>query len=153
MSTTKQHKNNTITTEFIAMTLFHERLQRVANIKKMDQQSIVEALKKNKSAVSRWWNGKIIPGTKNMRALADLFGCDYYWLKNGEGYPYEGKQSSQVAMDSSTFMNAERDMKNITRDGENFVLSALERAAIEMNREKGGDAELIDFMRRLSSNE
>lgn len=70
------------------MKSFSERLQHVAHIREIDQVDIADTLGKNKSAVSKWWNGKITPGTKNMRSLSDLFKCDYSWLLTGQGEPF-----------------------------------------------------------------
>lgn len=63
---------------------FYKRLQEVAHSKKKYQADIVRDLKKDSGTVSRWWHGDIVPGPKNMRELADYFGCDVKWLATDE---------------------------------------------------------------------
>lgn len=74
------------------MERYCQRLQHLARLKKIDQKDIVSALNKPRSMVSKWWNGSIVPGPSNNRALAEFFGCDEVWLKHGKGMPFPGNE-------------------------------------------------------------
>lgn len=64
---------------------YSERLQEVARKKGIEQADIARATKTSTSTVSKWWNGKITPGAKNTKMLADFLNCRYEWLRYGEG--------------------------------------------------------------------
>lgn len=68
--------------------LFFKRLQRLATEKKVAQADMARALGKTTATISRWWNGDIVPGQKNMMALSEYFSCNIDWLKNGIGEIY-----------------------------------------------------------------
>lgn len=81
---------------------FSERLQYLAFEKKLIQADLVLILRQASSTVSRWWNGEIVPGAKNLRKISDYFSCDYNWLKTGEGVPFPEKKyqmKSKVNLD------------------------------------------------------
>lgn len=86
----------------INMKKFHERLQYVATIKKKIQADLVADLSKNSAAVSRWWNGTVVPGNKSTMMLADYFGCDLGWLSTGEGEPFPGQQVEKRAKEGNS---------------------------------------------------
>ena len=70
------------------MKCFFERLRHVASIKKKYQADVSLDIGKDRATVSKWWNGGITPGPRNMRLLADYFGCNQRWLETGEGEPF-----------------------------------------------------------------
>lgn len=86
------------------MSNFNERLQNVAFEKKVYQADIVASLKKDRATVSKWWNGDIIPGPKNLRLLADYFGCNYEWLATGDGpmFPYQPPPGDNIVFNSGS---------------------------------------------------
>lgn len=67
---------------------FSKRFQLLAGEKKIVQADLVRMLGKNRATVSKWWNGDIVPGLKNMIAIADLFKCRIEWLRDGTGPVY-----------------------------------------------------------------
>lgn len=67
---------------------FSERLQRLAKEKNIFQADLVVALKKHSSTISKWWNGEIVPGPKNIRLIAHFFDCNEEWLATGKGEPF-----------------------------------------------------------------
>lgn len=75
---------------------FYKRLQHVASVKKKYQADIVADLKKDRPTVSRWWNGGVVPGPKNMRLLADYFECDVQWLETGNGDPFPSQPATET---------------------------------------------------------
>lgn len=70
------------------MSHFYVRLQYVAGLKKIDQIDLSNGLSIDSSTVNRWWNGKVVPRTKSIRAIADFLGCNLNWLTTGNGDPY-----------------------------------------------------------------
>lgn len=70
------------------MESFSDRLQAVARTKKIFQADLARGIGKATSTVSKWWNGDIIPGEKNISVIAEFFGCDHVWLASGEGVPF-----------------------------------------------------------------
>lgn len=52
-----------------------ESLVRLREGRGMDQRSLAAELEVSPSAVAQWENGYNLPGTDNLLALADLFGC------------------------------------------------------------------------------
>ena len=77
------------------MKLFSERLQHIALEKKIDQVDLVTGVNKDKSTVSKWWRGVVVPGPKNIRKISEFFGCDYNWLANGTGEPFPKQKPNQ----------------------------------------------------------
>lgn len=67
------------------MEKFSSRFQELAKKSGLTQVDLVGIFKKDKSTVSKWWNGEIVPGPKNMKAISDYFGCSLPWLKHGVG--------------------------------------------------------------------
>lgn len=67
------------------MKKFNVRFQELATSKGLAQSDLVGIFGKDKSTISKWWNGEIIPSSKNMRAICDYFGCDLSWLRYGDG--------------------------------------------------------------------
>lgn len=74
---------------------FSERLQLVANRKKIEQADLARALNKSPAMINRWWNGKQAPGPKNLRELCEYFHCSFDWLKTGEGEPFPAHQKPE----------------------------------------------------------
>jgi transcriptional regulator with XRE-family HTH domain len=68
-----------------SMVEFFHRLRAIASIKNKFQTDLVAGLGKHSSTISKWWNGEIVPGPKNMRLIADYFGCNIEWLAKGKG--------------------------------------------------------------------
>jgi transcriptional regulator with XRE-family HTH domain len=64
---------------------FHERLQKVAREKKIDQKDIADGLNIFPATVNRWWKGKVMPRGKSLRSLADYLSCNIEWLEKGTG--------------------------------------------------------------------
>jgi transcriptional regulator with XRE-family HTH domain len=66
---------------------FHERLQYVARLKKIDQSGIAVGLDVDPSTVNRWWRGRVVPREASIRHLSELLECSYQYLATGEGNP------------------------------------------------------------------
>lgn len=130
---------------------FHKRLQDLALGKNKFQSDLVTDLKKNSSTISKWWNGDIVPGPKNMRMIAGYFGCDIAWLATGQGKPYPEKTESKSisATGGSTIVSGGRDAINISDGGEPFQITQLERKALEINRAYGSDEKLKEFIKNV----
>ncbi len=71
------------------MSEFFERLRHVAFVTNKFQADVSLGISKDRATVSKWWNGGIVPGPRNMRLLADYFGCNQRWLETGEGEPFQ----------------------------------------------------------------
>lgn len=102
---------------------FYKRLQYVASVKKKYQADVVADLKKDRPTVSKWWNGGVVPGPKNMRMLADYFGCNVAWLTTGKGEPFPDPTLTAV---DSWLSQEERGMSELS---EHELAIATERIA------------------------
>lgn len=58
----------------------------------MEQKDLIDFLNKDKSTISKWWNGDVIPGHKNSKLISDKFECNLYWLKTDQGEPFPQKE-------------------------------------------------------------
>jgi|GEM_PF-1907525 len=74
---------------------FSERLRHVAGINKKVQADLSKDLGKDRATVTRWWNGGVAPSQRNMRMIADYFGCDVNWLASGEGSPFPDEAAGE----------------------------------------------------------
>ena len=73
---------------------YYQRLRQVALIKKVDQVDLVKMLNKDKSTVSKWWNGINVPRPSSNRMIAKALGCDERWLQTGRGTPFPSKEKT-----------------------------------------------------------
>ncbi|MGL1931724.1 MAG: helix-turn-helix domain-containing protein [Desulfotalea sp.] len=92
---------------------FHMRLQEVARIKKVDQVDLSAATDTNPSTVSKWWNGKRIPGAKNTRMLADYFGCNISWLECGKGELFPNNYTPPSGLDINFDLGKKKNLSNL----------------------------------------
>lgn len=127
---------------------FSERLKALASKKNIFQTDLVRDLKKHSSTISKWWNGEIVPGPKNIRLIADYFGCDVDWLATGKGA--EGiKKAEQTEGDIQTPQTTSEPLPRLIQKYDHltwrfqhvfdFLLETYEDDAIAIN----------DFMAKL----
>ncbi len=69
--------------EVVEMTM-EERIRQSRMALGYSQEYVAEQLGLSRQAVSKWESGKSSPDTKNLIALAELFGCSVQWLLTGE---------------------------------------------------------------------
>lgn len=67
------------------------------DIKKIDQAGFISITGINRSTVSLWMNGHQSIGLKNCRVIAESFGCDPYWVKDGTGEPFTQPKKGEIA--------------------------------------------------------
>lgn len=134
---------------------FASRLQWLALKKKVVQADLVIALKQNSATISRWWNGNVIPGTKNIRLIAEYFCCDVDWLASGRGAPFHGSgngESSITLIGNGSVMAGRHIKGNVTLGSQEqsaLVLTAEERELVFLLREVGGKKVLKKFKDEL----
>jgi len=136
---------------------FYQRLQHLGFLKKVFQADLVAALKKDRGTVSRWWNGEIIPAPKNMRKIAEFFGCSIDWLANGVGDPFPADEKSLSIVGNGNIQAGRRvkisgGSKVGTSDQQQvvpFVLDEDEARFIALIREVGGKQALRKFEAEL----
>lgn len=93
----------------------NERFKLLASIKKINQIDISNELGIDRSTVSKWWNGKVKPRGKNIRILADYFGCDAEWFASGKGtMEISGKpHPASTICNETTVQKSRAEFKNL----------------------------------------
>jgi len=138
---------------------FTKRFQFLTEREQGNKNIIASRFGINRSMFYKLLNGTTkYPQNDTVKSISDGAGCDFNWLKSGIGEPFPDENQlstttspkKQIAKNRSKFVNSEGDMTNISGSGDSLKLSALERAAIEMNRNIGSDASLLEFMQKLS---
>lgn len=137
---------------------FSSRLQWLASNKKVVQADLVRALKQSSSAISRWWNGRFVPGNKNVRLIAGYFGCDVDWLAYGEGHPFPAHEKSRSIVGDNGVKAGRGAAKISDRDKVSafdkqhdapLVFDEEEKRFIVLVREVGGKQALRKFKKEL----
>lgn len=146
-------------------TTFGERFKHLIECKNISYAEFGRQFGCDRSQVTRWKKAKEIKQEGSIIRLVNYFKCSREWLETGAGNPYTESDhrhgypiidtsKTQIAKNGSKINNSGGDMVHTSngRGAQDVLqLSTLERAAIEMNRENGSDAQLIDFMSRLQS--
>lgn len=142
------------------MKRFHLRLQLVAFDKKIEQSDLVRMSNKDKSTVSKWWNGEVVPGPKNTRLLSDILECDYFWLKTGKGHrtPREEDTKGISISNGASYIKAGRNAINaagkkskikIGGDQKGLELTDIEAQAIQLVRKYGNEQVFKDIISKM----
>ena len=93
---------------------FHYRFQYVVMEKKLKEKAFQKILGKDKATVSKWWNGKIVPGKANKELICEKFGVDYYWLSTGKGEPFPNKDDDIKTLEKITKEDNEQNVVSVT---------------------------------------
>lgn len=119
---------------------FEKRLQQVMTVQKKTQTDITNDTSINRSTVSQWVNGKVVPGVKNTHLLAEYFDCRFDWLKNGEGNMFEKSfPASTTAREIDAYLIQQSDKLNTTQDSDINPTVRKYRELAEMDEDTLGE--------------
>lgn len=83
-------------------TEFKDRLQRLIDLKKINQVDLAKGIGVQESRISDWLKGKPKkPHRKSIVKISDFFECDPDWLQQGIGDPYPTRPGQNIQITGS----------------------------------------------------